>query len=79
MIKRFNDQTTAKFKNVFNKFDLDCSGQISSHELKTALGKLGIEMTADDIDRIVKSLDFDASGQLNFPEFLEFIYRSSRH
>lgn len=74
--KRFNDQKRAKFRATFNDFDKDSSGQISTHELKTALNRIGLELTEDHVDSVIKSLDFDQSGQLNFEEFLEFLYRS---
>ena len=72
---RFNDQLRAQFRHVFKQFDKDSSGSISSFELKHALGDLGMEISDEVSEEIVKTLDFDQSGHLNFEEFLEFVYR----
>lgn len=51
---RFNDQTRAKFRSVFSKFDKDASGQVDVHELHSALNQVGVDVTKDHVNIVIK-------------------------
>lgn len=53
-----------KLKPVFSKFDADKSGSISTQEMGKIVKAIGIEMSADDINRMMKDADPDGSGEV---------------
>lgn len=59
-------------KQEFDAYDEDHSGYIDAKELKELLEKLGEELTDDELDLAFKELDSDASGEIEFFEFVEW-------
>lgn len=47
----------AEAKSVFDEFDKDSSGEISAHELGTALRLLGLNPTAKEIQDMINEID----------------------
>jgi len=72
----FSAEQTQKFKEAFNYFDADNSGQISSEELQTVMQKLGYNLTGSQIETIMNHIDSDKSGAISFDEFLQFIEKA---
>ena len=64
---------TLMLREVFELFDKDHNGLISPKELSIALENLGILTGSNDhksmYDDIIKRVDLDGDGQVNFPEF----------
>uniref|UniRef100_A0A0D6R0B8 EF-hand domain-containing protein n=1 Tax=Araucaria cunninghamii TaxID=56994 RepID=A0A0D6R0B8_ARACU len=56
-------------KEAFKMFDADKSGTISARELHKVLKSLGDKSTMEDSTRMVKSVDRDGDGLVNFEEF----------
>ena len=54
---------------VFEQFDLDRSGFISAAELRSALGKLGVQISHPETSALLAKYDDDQSGMIEFPEF----------
>ena len=54
---------------VFEQFDVDRSGFISTAELRSALGKLGVHMSHPQCQALLVKYDTDQSGLIEFPEF----------
>ncbi|KAL7449702.1 hypothetical protein ACHAWC_001738 [Mediolabrus comicus] len=57
-------------KEAFNMFDVDGGGSISQDELKGVMKKLGSNPTDDDIQQMIKSVDDNGDGEIDFDEFL---------
>lgn len=75
MIKsKFNDEQIALLKKAFIACDSDQSGLISQKELKGACEKSGYEISDGQLDFIFNTIDKDKSGEIDFEEFLNFIY-----
>lgn len=55
-------------KRVFNTFDKDGSGAVSTDEMASMLHMLKIRITERELARILKSVD-DGSGEIDFDEF----------
>jgi calcium-dependent protein kinase len=62
-----NSEDINKIKDTFEAIDVDYSGWISLEELKEALK--GFENT-ERIEEIMKNIDFDKNGEINYSEFL---------
>lgn len=63
----------AELKEAFNLFDMDGGGSISYTELKTAMKALGIKVKKDELMEMIKKVDKDASGEIEFDEFCDMM------
>lgn len=71
--KGFTQDEMAEFKEAFDMFDLDGGGTIESHELKKVMGRLGESLTDAEIEEMVRALDQNGDGEIDFDEFLELM------
>jgi Ca2+-binding EF-hand superfamily protein len=62
-----------KFRNLFNKFDVDGSGEISTLELAGVLRNLGYPSALDVLQAIISEVDIDGSGAVDFGELLKLL------
>ena len=60
-------------KEAFDLFDGDKSGKIDTAELKEALTTIRLPTGADTLDKIMKDLDADKSGTVDFDEFINLL------
>lgn len=72
---KFSEYQKTKFRRIFLSHDKDGSGQIDSHEIKTAMSEAGYDVSDQQVSELMQGYDSDNSGQLSFEEFMEFIYR----
>jgi calcium-binding protein CML len=56
-------------RDAFEIFDLDRNGAISSEELHVVLKNLGEHSTIEDCQLMIKGVDCDGNGQVDFEEF----------
>ena len=61
--------TETQIREVFEAFDADGSGGISSSEFKSVLTRLGIKATDQEIKALVELCDTDGSGVIEYNEF----------
>jgi Ca2+-binding EF-hand superfamily protein len=59
-----------EMRKVFDQYDGDGSGSVTSTELKPLFGAVGINMKPYQIDAIVREYDLDGSGEIDFEEFV---------
>lgn len=60
-------------KDAFDLFDSDSSGAVSVTELVEAMQSLGIDQKNEAVFNMIKEIDTDGSGELEFQEFLEMM------
>eukprot|EP00286_Rhodomonas_abbreviata_P014807 CAMPEP_0181337300 /NCGR_PEP_ID=MMETSP1101-20121128/27934_1 /TAXON_ID=46948 /ORGANISM="Rhodomonas abbreviata, Strain Caron Lab Isolate" /LENGTH=220 /DNA_ID=CAMNT_0023447763 /DNA_START=134 /DNA_END=797 /DNA_ORIENTATION=- len=65
---------SAKIREVFDRFDLDHSGQISVEELRTALSTLGVKTTLDEVKEML-----GPSEVMNYVQFEDLLRRMAMH
>jgi calmodulin len=58
-----------EIRNAFRLFDKDGDGFITPAELKTVLGRLGENLTDEDVTAMIAEADTDGDGQVSFEEF----------
>lgn len=67
-----------EIREAFDQFDLDRNGHITSKEIGTALKCLGEEIPGYKLRDIVKEVDADNNGTVEFNEFLEIYKKNSK-
>eukprot|EP00301_Raphidiophrys_heterophryoidea_P001256 c10611_g2_i1.p1 GENE.c10611_g2_i1~~c10611_g2_i1.p1 ORF type:complete len:648 (-),score=182.03 c10611_g2_i1:82-2025(-) len=65
----------AVLKEVFQKFDVNSDGTISASELAEALQLAGLSFTEDEMRHVIRQVDANNSGDIDFPEFLTLMTR----
>ena len=70
-----SEKQMGEIKDAFTMFDHDGDGTISASELKSVMMNIGVYSTDEDIKDMVKEVDEDESGELEFPEFVQLMTR----
>ena len=66
-----DEEDLKRSKDTFRAIDKDHSGLISPNELMHAFKEVSFESLSDDqINEIIKKLDYDNNGEINYSEFL---------
>lgn len=60
-----------ELRQVFEKFDVNHDGKISSSELGSIMASLGQPATEEDLKKMLVEVDSDGDGFLDFDEFVE--------
>lgn len=72
---KLSEQDVQEFQEIFNLIDTDGSGCISPEELGALIEQVGLKITQEELDEMVKEIDIDNSGEIDFHEFLETMSR----
>jgi calmodulin len=68
MADDLTDAQIAAYKEAFATFDADKSGAIDAEELGNVLKKLKIRVSRNALRRMVKAVDKDGNGEIDFDE-----------
>ena len=71
------DEQRKDLQDVFDQFDKDKDGKISSKELETAMQSMGQNPTVEEIQEMLKEVDLDQDGKISFEEFMILMTKSS--
>ncbi|KAG8498958.1 hypothetical protein CXB51_005306 [Gossypium anomalum] len=70
------DTVALELRDAFDLYDQDKNGLISTSELHLVLNQLGMKCSVDDCARMIKSVDSDGDGNVNFEEFQKMMSAS---
>ena len=59
-----------RLKKIFYKIDLNLDGKLSKSEFEHAFNDAAIEMSKEQIEKMMKSIDFDGNGFIEYEEFI---------
>ena len=59
-----------KLKKIFYKIDLNLDGKLSKSEFEQAFKEAGIDINKEQIETIMKTIDFDGNGFIEYEEFI---------
>ncbi|ONK61344.1 uncharacterized protein A4U43_C08F28890 [Asparagus officinalis] len=76
--QRSGDDVESELKDAFDAYDLDRNGLISAKELQMALRKLGDRCGVEDCERMIRSVDGDKDGCVDFGEFKRMMMSGKR-
>lgn len=65
-----DDETGKKLRTIFDKFDEDKSGAVSTYEMTKMVKELGLNLSPAEVGNLMKEADPDGSGQIEFEEFV---------
>ncbi|KAJ7515915.1 hypothetical protein O6H91_22G034500 [Diphasiastrum complanatum] len=65
-----DDDQTEELHTVFDIFDEDRDGKISSEELSRSMAKLGFNLTDAEVVSMMAAVDENGNGSVDFEEFL---------
>eukprot|EP01137_Pigoraptor_chileana_P015365 Opistho-2@71190 len=69
----FTTEQLAEFREIFNEFDIDKNGSITSSELGTVLTKLGENVPGFKLREMIAEIDKDNNGTVEWNEFLAML------
>jgi len=72
-LQGFTDKEVEEFREAFNMFDMDHDGRITGAELQTVMRKLRQRTTPEEIRDMIRNVDVDGNGTIEFEEFLEMM------
>lgn len=64
-----------EFREIFSLVDKDGGGSISKTELGELLDTLGVKASPEELDAMLREVDTDGSGEIDFEEFVEVMSR----
>ena len=64
-----SDGGDSELREAFNLYDQDKNGLISATELHMVLNRLGLKCLVEECHKMIKSVDSDGDGNVNFDEF----------
>lgn len=77
MAEQLSAEDLTEFKSAFSFFDKNGDGTITTRELGTVLRSLGQNPTEKELKDMVKELDKDGNGIIDFDEFLAIAKKMS--
>ena len=69
MVDEMTEEQKQEFKDVFSLFDKDGDGTVSTKELGMVMRALGQNPTDAEIADMIKEVDADGNGEVDFDEF----------
>ena len=71
--KELTEKQRQQLRDAFHLFDTDRSGSIDAKELKEVMRALRIEVREEEVRRMIADVGPDASGTIDFDEFLQMM------
>ncbi|KAL9058245.1 MAG: hypothetical protein Q9162_001844 [Coniocarpon cinnabarinum] len=64
-----------EMRQAFKVFDKDGSGTLSKAEVREVMRSLGENITEEELDEMMREVDLDKSGTIDFKEFMQLMSR----
>ena len=71
------DEQRKELQDVFDQFDKDKDGKISSNELENAMQSMGQNPTVEEVQEMMKEVDLNQDGKIDFDEFMTLMIKTS--
>ncbi|XP_059642985.1 calcium-binding allergen Ole e 8-like [Cornus florida] len=73
------DGGDGELREAFDLYDADKNGLISASELHMVLNRLGEKCTVQDCTNMIKTVDSDGDGNVNFDEFKKMMTNTTKN
>lgn len=74
-----SDEKLREFKEAFSLFDPNDNGSISCEDLGVIMRSLGQNPTEKEIATMIKEVDIDGNGEIDFAEFVQMMDKQMRN
>lgn len=74
-LKGLTESEIEELQEIFNLVDTDQGGSISQEEVTELLHTLGIKATQDEVDVMIREVDNNSDGEIQFEEFAAVMSR----
>ena len=71
------EEQRKELQEVFDQFDKDKDGKISSKELENAMQSMGQNPTVDEVNQMMQEVDINQDGKIDYEEFMTLMLRNS--
>ena len=78
MVNQLSEKQVGEIKEIFSFFDKNSDGCITAKEIGEVMRSLGATPTEAEIEAIVKQIDTDGSGIIDFPAFLTMMAKTMK-
>ncbi|XP_063283000.1 calmodulin-alpha-like [Pelobates fuscus] len=78
MAEQLTPEQIEEFKKAFSLYDKDGDGAITTKELGTVMRSLGQNPSEAELQDMLREIDHDGSGTIDFPEFLTLMARKMK-
>lgn len=75
LVNTLSERQVNELRVAFDRFDANGDGTISAPEMRTVCIELGASLSDEEMDQIFAQLDVDASGRLDWSEYLRAMAR----
>ena len=75
--EHITDEQRKELQDVFDQFDKDKDGKISAKELENAMQSMGQTPTGEEINEMMREVDLNQDGKIDFDEFMSLMIKSS--
>ncbi|TPP58233.1 Calmodulin/ calcium-binding protein/ EF-Hand superfamily protein [Fasciola gigantica] len=79
MVHRLSQDDIEVLRRAFSMYDQNGDGEIDATELKGVMWRLGCKPSDAEVREMIRKVDFDNSGTINFPEFMSMMVQKKRH
>lgn len=76
--EQISEEQIAELREAFSLFDKDGDGDISTKELGTVMRSLGQNPSDEELEDMVREVDVDGNGTIDFDEFLQMMSRKMK-
>ena len=70
MVENLTEETINQFHKLFDLFDADSSGSITTKELGTVMRNLGQNPSEEELKQMIREVDLNGNGTIDFKEFM---------
>jgi len=77
-MENLSEEKIAEFRAAFELFDRDRDGTITTKELGTVMKNLGQNLSETELEEMIKQVDLDGNGTIDFKEFLGLMVRKMK-
>ena len=70
MVENLSEETINQFHTIFELFDKDNSGSITTKELGTVMRNLGQNPSEEELKQMIREVDLNGNGTIDFKEFM---------
>ncbi|XP_067324502.1 calmodulin-like [Anolis sagrei] len=78
MAHHFTKEQLAEYKEAFTLFDKDGDGAVTTAELGVVLRSLGHNLTEIELQEIVRDVEANHNGKVDFPKFLALVAKNMK-